>query len=264
MSVRKSLNNIFVTCGTSQLAPNKLVALGSSKGELESAIGSPEVCNQFINQLITHMASHWSSRESSLGDMSSCFGAEIHTLTALEKRTGENKWDPKRDQLIILASDTDRGQLAAKIIREVSITLWGVPIKQVEYIVVSGLTENPSDPDSAMGTLANIISEYWQEPDDKITWHNIFAATGGFKSTLPCLTVFSLFYGIELIYLFEQSKHLQKLHPRYNFDSPQSRKFWAGVWEDMARYGWMGEEVPLYMRIALQGRLERPAKSFIG
>ena len=53
---------------------------------------------------------------------------------------------------------------------------------------------------------------------------DIFVMTGGFKSTIPILTVIALVYEIPVYYLFERSKELRPVDPQATVQS--SNRWW--------------------------------------
>jgi hypothetical protein len=67
--------------------------------------------------------------------------------------------------------------------------------------------------------------------------HNSLIMSGGFKSTIPCLTLASFFFGIELLYIFESSNQLQKIHPKIDLSTEEKRSFWNDVWEELLNIG---------------------------
>jgi len=126
---------------------------------------------------------------------------------------GDPHLQPNDNTFHLICSHTQRGLFAAGIIQKVVTDLgWG----SAEINMVNGLCEDPKDPNLALQHLAEAIINILNNSDlaeGKLDMPTLFAITGGFKSSIPCMTLSSLIFNIPMIYLFEDSKQLQILSP---------------------------------------------------
>ena len=261
---------LIIPCGISQLSFMKfsepLKDLSEEYKSFERilkdkqrAAPSPEEQQRQVARFVEHFRHNWEMRKDELGSENSPYGAEIHTLISLESRLPTPAWTPERDSAVLLASDTRIGTFAATILREVLVNLWGMPADQVAFEIIGDLSEKPNNAETAMENLARAIIRHlkttsqssYMQPE----WHNILVMSGGFKSVIPCLTTFSLIYGLEMAYMYEMADIPQALHPRYNYENLQALKFWRKVWVQMKKQGWMSSQASSYLRIALEGRI---------
>jgi hypothetical protein len=184
----------------------------------------------------------------------------------LQERDSQPGWSPAEDQAILLASQTGSGMFAALILKLVLVELWGMPETSIKLQMIYGLKDRPEHVDTVMEELAKCIKDNLIHTDRKNvktpSAHNILVMSGGFKSVIPCLTVFSMIYGLEMVYMFEFSRHLQSLHPVYNYEDPDSLKVWRKTWRQMAKQGWAGQ-ASSFLRVALAGRIELDRKGLI-
>jgi len=124
---------------------------------------------------------------------------------------GDPHLQPKNNSFHLICSHTQRGLFAAGIIQKVVTDLgWGT----AEINMVNGLCEDPIDPNLALQHLAEAIISILDNSDlaeGKLDMPTLFAITGGFKSSIPCMTLSSIIFNIPMIYLFEDSKKLQIL-----------------------------------------------------
>jgi CRISPR/Cas system-associated protein Csm6 len=274
-------NNLIIPCGTSQLLRSKLdqsretgvglrvydqayqaIEKENREHDLdpidpEDFFKQPQLREQ-VNRIIVSMRSYWEDRGSYLGRDDSPFGAEIHTLIALQVEQAGRGWNPDEDHAVLLASQTRSGMFAAHILGQVLTELWGMQASEIEILVINGLSSRPSAPNAAMEHLANEIVNHVRGSktgkNDK-TWKNILVASGGFKSVIPCLSMVSLVYGLRMVYMFELSANLQSLHPIYDQD-PKTRKFWQDVWKKLIRQPGLTGRESSWMRTILRGRLK--------
>jgi len=203
---------------------------------------------------------HWGEHETALGRPENLFSAEIGTLTAMTR--GDNPgWRPQTDRGVLLASETRLGLFAAMVVRNVILKGWLAPAENVEVLCVPRLKEKPENADQALANLADLVAQNLRESTADDPWRNILVMSGGFKSAAPCLTIFSLLYGIELVYIFERCNELQSLHPRLDLNTKKLRNFWKKTWTDMYKNG-IAEGASSYFRIAMQDRMDRPESVF--
>jgi len=84
----------------------------------------------------------------------------------------------------------------------------------------------------ALGNLAESINQCLRKPEPREPIHNILVATGGLRSTLPCLTVYSLLFGFEMVYLSEESDSLIELRPETTDDVLARAINWNAIGKD--------------------------------
>lgn len=268
--------NYLITCGISQLAPLKIKKLGVyddtyqalEKRQRENRdplppdyIEDPVVTAQ-ASRVVDGMREFWEKRQDTLGQFESPFGAEIATLVALERQASD-RWPSPQDHFTLLVSGTRSGAFAARILATVLTNLWDVPQQQITPEIVQGLTERPNFPDQAIENLALALHKHIRPVDKQNSWRNVIVMSGGFKSSIPCLTVFSLLFGLEMVYIFEQSDQLQSLHPRYNIQDSKALEIWRKTWEQMEKQGWAGDQASPALRIALQARRDLDRKQLV-
>lgn len=144
-------------------------------------------------------------------------GGELSTLLALQTRTSPRTWKPMRDFITLFVTETYAGNFAADILKNALITYWGVPSNENHLSIksVSGWQPNLSktNAEAALGNLATDINVALRESKTEDPIYNVLVATGGMRSTLPCLTIYSLLYGFELVCLSEESTDLLELRP---------------------------------------------------
>lgn len=178
------------------------------------------------------------------------FGSELSTLIRLEDRLNlapkESYTPPHR--LVLLASETPAGLMARRVLRKVLEHEYGYRLKPIDpdkeksaspqpgvkEELVAGLTEIPNNPEVAEITLVEIIRRNLFSFDSG--WCNLFLVTGGFKSILPCLTMLSLLYGIEMVYLFEHSPQVQRFKLVEAGTAPE-KEAWRGEWLKLMKDG---------------------------
>jgi hypothetical protein len=274
-------NNLIIPCGTSQTMYFKLQALLTKQDheELNKYISDlqaeaypdqawfndPEAI-KFASDFVAVLRPYWDERSQWLGEKNSPFGAEIHTLISLQERDPKPGWFPEYDQAVLLASQTGQGMFASLILKHVLVKLWGMPEANTKLEMIYGLKDRPENVDTVMEELAKRIKDNLihtpQKEIGKPAAHNILVMSGGFKSVIPCLTVFSLIYGLEMVYMFEFSRHLQSLHPIYNYEDPESLKIWRETWNQMAKQGWAGQ-ASSFLRVALNGRMDLDKRKLV-
>lgn len=141
-------------------------------------------------------------------------GAELSTLLAFFTRKNIN---PKStSEFHILRSNTYKGWFCALVLKKIIEGLeWGVC---GEAFLVDGLRECPDRNDIPLQSLALRLIEIIKLHDH----HRIapiLIGSGGFKSVIPVLTIFSTLYALPLYYLFEDSNLLQELSPTINHEN---------------------------------------------
>ncbi|WP_322508991.1 hypothetical protein [Anaerolinea sp.] len=240
--------NIIVTCGTSQtekFGNPKLLQLlnlnlsASGYTSLESYFGQDpdpirngrferefrEVANN-VAEIIKEFIEKSQSIEY-IGKKNNPLGAEISTLLVYFKQNQNQN----NHTFYILRSDTYSGWFNAEVLGLVLQNLgWA---SQVELVPIENLREQPTatgtDPLINLGRelkeiLTRITESQTKEPP-------LMVISGGFKSILPCLTVYSMIFAVKMVYLFEQSSHLVEINTISEIrDEKRLRK----LWKDMA------------------------------
>ena len=261
--------NLIVTCGISQIFRNKLILLNVISGNEEEITSKYQQFNNeikdinpetpgpgsihWMEEIMTALKVQWGEylKDPKPDHIARYFGSEVSTLIAMLNSPG-SEWDPACDRFVLLASDSTTGLFSAMTLKKILIDLFQVQ-GEVQVKVVNGLNERPSNPKTALNCLAENVNFHLLDSDKSIRWYNVLVATGGFRSVMPCMTIFSLLYGLRLVYLFESSQHLQLLHPRYR-KTPGLKKIWDQAWKELQSSQQQDDEIPLYVITALKGR----------
>ena len=126
--------------------------------------------------------------------------AETNSLQSLQAGKG--------DIVSLIVSDTDIGRECATELEKVIIEQLGCSVNSK---VIEGLQVKDAKLFRSKGisnlfeTIGNLRR---QHPGD-----TVLNTTGGFKSVVPYIALYGMFYGISVVYLFEFSEHLIKLPP---------------------------------------------------
>jgi hypothetical protein len=257
-------NNLLVPCGTSQLDEIKLekllgkgdfgqykMHLGSSldqdkfSGDERGFCQDPEV-QEWSGKIAEKIVTNWYTYLGQIGMRNNPIGAEISTLAKLQQRD-ETPWDSQQDRIILFASQTQKGLLAREVLLKVITAqgAWAVPARKMvdtseksqgrllETVMVNGMVEDPTCPDQVLETLALKLTDYLLPYSTEYPWNNILISSGGFKSIIPVMTLVSLLYGVEMVYMFEASHQLISLHPRLGLQEDAKRDEWNKVLSNM-------------------------------
>jgi CRISPR/Cas system-associated protein Csm6 len=149
---------------------------------------------------------------------SSFLGAELSTIKLRRKELPKNQ--EIKECYHIIASDTPDGYLSANILHE---TLKKIGLKGYLNKVID-LTEEPKNPGMARDALVAFVDELLNSLTDKAT--NICVYCGGFKSLIPCITLFSILFGLEMIYNYKGSEVLQVFEATQYLHNPTNRQRW--------------------------------------
>lgn len=149
------------------------------------------------------------------------FSAEIKSLYKLGVRPDSNDYNPNDYFVYLLCSDTAICRIGAEFLRrflEEKMKLNQVhgPIK-IEGLVI----DNPET--FYYKGLKSLCKLMIEEILNKITIsknHQVLLnITGGFKATIPYLTLFAMVYGVSICYIFEDEDELLEIPPLpVNFD----------------------------------------------
>jgi len=251
--------DFVLTCGTSQT--EKLSKFKNVLGlDLES-IGYPELQNHFssepdpsldegflndsetpieeISKSIKNYINNPENKQTIIDlekpEENNPLGAELSTLYHYFL---ENDISPENHRFHILRSDTYEGWFNALVLSKVIIkTEWGTVGNNTEPHNVVGLRENPNQTEKPLLNLVcvlNTILYILIEKDKKQVPVQVpvLVMSGGFKSTIPCLTVYSLVFALQLVYLFEKSAKLNYLQPVVNLENIEKYQiFWKQLLE---------------------------------
>lgn len=219
--------NYIITCGTSQLDYDRIGAAfpsGSNafdrwveKNKNEDQSESPE-----METIACELKDDFDQRRPGIPNS---LGAELSTLKLLRQ---EQKLDnSEKEKFTVLASDSNKGQLAAEILTKTLVKAGFEGCR----VTVRDLDENPenSKVNPAMCSLVDNLYMSLQSGDI-----NKLIITGGFKSILPCTTLFATLNGLEMYYLFEESNFLQSLQPTgESLKNPKIRHKWIKEWRKL-------------------------------
>jgi putative CRISPR-associated protein (TIGR02619 family) len=270
------MNKFIITCGTSQLGEPNLKNLDNAvwdnyheeefKDYFDKDASWGQI--QFETWVETHFLPKFRERfeinsitKKLIGTKDNPLGAELSTLHLLQQPKQGIQWAPKDDLIVLLSSETTKGLATAELIRSLLTINYDVPENFVQVVTIPFLNEAPADVDKALDNLAIALLTHidLDDPRSEIDKYCL-VMSGGFKSAIPCLTLTSFFFGIELIYLFENSNEPQHLQPKINLISKKSRQIWYSTWKELAKQGL--ENQPKYYATLLQGRIDHPDRVF--
>ncbi len=234
--------NYIITCGTSQLDSKKYQNwIGHSfrnKTTLEQFIDyhDPDLKNDPVkweqvtgnwtpNKVATtkqEIVDRLVQRFNQPG-LSNFLGAELSTI-----KLRKEKHPSDTEYFHIIASETTDGKLAAEILCR---TLIKLGMRGEEIITpVRYLRDKLEDPGMASTGLKNLINHLFGAL--KTDAQNVFVISGGFKSVIPCITLFATMFGLEMVYLFEDSNLLQTYPATEYLHNLANRKNWIADWDN--------------------------------
>lgn len=269
-------HRIIIPCGTSQIEPEKLRALDLAsateeiKDFLDDVKYSPLAPEEFYRKhqrIFREIITKLIERSAELSDRpmaDSIFGGEISTLQELKHHEGWHLWNPSQDSYVILSSDTGPGYFCAHLLRKLLVhpKFWNIPEDRIENspVIIDRLKDSPPSELATAEALKNLVLAIH---NNMVPVHaqakerNVLLMTGGYKSIIPCLTLFSVFYGFELVYLFEKSAFVHSLFPDIAF-SDEEWKQWRTVGQNLLKKNQQNE----YLRLILENRPETPPQRF--
>ena len=268
------MNKFIVTCGTSQIDPSIFKILDQNLFKEYDDWGFEEFFRNHPVEVPPNFL-HWvdgsllkryqsliqddlDSLDSKIGKGNNPLGAELSTLHLLKNRETGVHWNPKEDRIILISSETGKGQSVASLIKRLLQGVYGVEEGQIVIKVVKDLREKPANSDSTLMNFANNILQSIDidnKEEFKKYAHYVLVMSGGFKSTIPCMTLASFFFGIELVYVFEDSDDLQSIQPKFDLSTKEKKEFWGDFWKLLANQGVPNE--PNCMTVLLQKRYEK-------
>jgi len=252
--------NFIVTCGTSQIERKKLGVIGLSDFEADTLITNLEECQldtmqdqafeYSLNSIVDSLLRRVQLLETTIGTDENPFGAEFSTLHVImdQDHTGDRK------AFSILSSDTGKGVFCARILQSLLIRHYAIDPGEINILRVPGLKEDPNgqnEIENLMHNLLDKISDSLVNNNSRMV-DNVIVMTGGFKSVIPCLTLVATLFGLEMVYLFEHSQHIQKLMPMINLSEKKMRQKWIDNWNDVMRGGKVNEKSWMYQLIRIR------------
>ncbi len=128
----------------------------------------------------------------------------------------------RTDRVVLLASDTAQGRVCAEMIKKVIQESYSMSNAQVEVRRVEGLQVHNSAmlrERGLMNLVEILLDDYLTKDELRYSYDVILNATGGFKGTVPFLTILGMLYGARTVYTFEFSNELITLPPLpFTFD----------------------------------------------
>lgn len=268
--------NLIIPCGTSQLEKllgmePPLSCSPNTQSKTEEAftrqldvnpgdyLANRQV-NGAIEEIVTSLVNEFPNRHKKVPEpeyiqddwwLDNPFGSELSTLIRMEEELNldpEKRSEVPPHRFVLLASETPAGLIARRVLQRVLTDERAYKLKSIkpegnerpdtqpgvkEELVV-GLTEVPNNPKQAEMSLVERIRCNLLPFDSG--WRNLFLVTGGFKSILPCLTMLSLLYGIEMVYLFEHSPQVQRFQ-LVEADTAQEKEVWRQEWLKLRKDG---------------------------
>ncbi|QRN84304.1 hypothetical protein JR338_06100 [Chloroflexota bacterium] len=268
------MNKFIVTCGTSQIDPSIFKILDKNLAKEYDGWGFEaffrnhplEVPPNFLQWVDGSLLKKYQivikgdldSLDEKIGKGNNPLGAELSTLHLLKNRETGVRWNPKEDRIILISSETGKGQSVASLIKRLLQGVYGLEEGQIDIKVVKDLREKPANSDSTLMNFANNILQSIDidnEEEFKKYSHYVLAISGGFKSTIPCMTLASFFFGIEMVYVYEDSDGLQSLQPKYDLSTKTKKEFWGQFWKELAAQGVQNK--PNCMTVLLHKRYEK-------
>lgn len=150
-------------------------------------------------------------------------GAELSTLIRYMQ---DGNLEASGHTFHILHSDTYPGWFNALLLQQTAAAMeWAVPA-DIDLHKIDNLRDKPAegnDPLQALSRAVNDILPKLKNP--------VIIASGGYKSVIPCMTIYALLYAVPLIYLFEKSDQLVNLTPVVTV---ANQKKFHQLWKKMA------------------------------
>ncbi len=140
--------------------------------------------------------------------------AEMNSLDRLEIKSS--------DRVVLLTSDTAQGRVCAEMIKKVIVEAYSLSNGQVEIRMVEGLQVHSARKlreEGLKNLIKILLDDYLTKGEIRYAYDIILNATGGFKGTVPFLTILGMLYGKRTVYTFEFANELITLPPLpFSFD----------------------------------------------
>ena len=219
--------NYIITCGTSQLDVKKLrPAFDNGDDRIKAWIekdweGTDPAAIEKMDNVIKHLSTAYQNQHL---ETPNPLGAELSTLKLL--RQEQPKGPKDTETFKVLASESSKGKLAATILTK---TLLELEMKG-DMETVRYLNDKPR-PDRVNIAMCSLVEKFYKSLLAEA--NNKLIITGGFKSILPCATLFATLNGLDMYYLFEDSNCLQSLQPTgQSLKNADQRHEWINHWKN--------------------------------
>lgn len=142
--------------------------------------------------------------------------AEIKTL--LEFYKSKNTEEGLKLEVYLIITDTARSALAAKLIKD-NIEHFNNNIKVKDIIIVKGLQTGDYQEFEKEGInnlfkeLDKIVKKIKNDKGEFDSDKTVINISGGYKAIIPYMTIFAQVYGIDSIYIYEDSSSLITIPP---------------------------------------------------
>ncbi len=139
--------------------------------------------------------------------------AELASLLAMQKdsKIGEIKKESNKnkDEIILLHSDTAEGKLCAEINKE----LFGICFSEINSKIfpIKGLNTKKADDFVSIG-LNELLSKIWEIKDNNNCADCYLNITGGYKGSIPVLSILAKEMKIPIVYLFENCNEIIRMY----------------------------------------------------
>lgn len=133
--------------------------------------------------------------------------AELHSLERLGLDT--------EDRVVLLATDTAEGRIAAEALRRCLGEAFGLAGEAVQIVRVEGLQVRDGRQLRETG-LPNLIEAalHWiEDPQCRYGGEIVLNPTGGFKGVVPFMTILGMLFALRTVYVFEFAEQLIQLPP---------------------------------------------------
>jgi len=186
-------------------------------GKISAAGGQLTEDGQYCEILLSGLIKKWSEMKTVVGTDNNPFGAEISTLYKMEKKS---LFTPAKDSVVLLYSDTLSGAFCAGVLYRLLTKVYKMPPANLTLPArIPELREKPRNVVDAEDNTRIALLEARKEDAE-----NMFVMTGGFKSSIPILTVIALLKGDPIYYLFERSDTLRQVDPQATVQS--ANRWW--------------------------------------
>lgn len=239
------IDNFIIPCGTSQLDRKKLDRIGLTEQEIDiltqkakntiPGTNFDEELRRLKNRIVKSLVEKINRFFDVVGTENNPFGAEFNTIYMIR----DNYTRGNVIKCSILSSDTGEGYFCAIVLKNLLIQLCNIDSENISILVVGGLNEDPGNQNEIETLMDNLLLKISGSlcPDQEHNVKNVIIMTGGFKSLIPCLTLIATLFGLEMAYVFELSRHIQKITPMINFQDKDIRHKWIDNWNDVMKQG---------------------------
>lgn len=272
-------NHFIITCGTSLIDSDNrrfcsnaedVYSIVESELDIKGDINTDFLQFPKIMPNIKEFADEILECKKNDNNVGKPFGAELSSLFLIEKEFNSKNitpFNPQEDEFTLIVSQTRKGLFAAGVIMEIMKRKWfptfeeNDQVSNINLYMIEGLSDEPDDANKVLEnlaiTLTGILSKYAIDSklgDDQ--WNNVIVITGGYKSTIPVLSIISLILGIDIFYLFERSTELIVIQPRFISKSKNLLEDWISIWKQFSENN--DEALPTWLKTILDFRMKYP------